>query len=98
MSAGPAGLPHGGPGGAGTATSRAGCSCRRKRAAQLALAREEAGGRDLEYTRWGSIDMSPERAEALAAEGVTRVVVNVSSADLSEQKDQMSALAERVGL
>ena len=69
-----------------------------ERAAQLALAREEAGGRELEYTRWGSIGLSPERAEALAAEGVTRVVVNVSSADLSEQKDQMSALAERFGL
>ncbi|MEU4562733.1 LLM class F420-dependent oxidoreductase [Actinoplanes sp. NPDC023936] len=71
-----------------------------ERAAQLDLARSEAAaaGRDpgaLEYTRWASISMTRERAEALAVEGVTRVVVNVASTDHAEQQDEMSALAER---
>jgi len=71
-----------------------------ERATQLDLARSEAAaaGRDpgaLEYTRWASIATTRERVEALAAEGVTRVVVNVTSADHAEQRDEMSALAER---
>ncbi|SDT49578.1 TIGR03619 family F420-dependent LLM class oxidoreductase [Actinoplanes derwentensis] len=74
-----------------------------ERAAQLDLARAEAAaaGRDpgaLEYTRWASISTTPERAESLAAEGVTRLVVNVTSADHTEQWDEMSALAERFAL
>ena len=74
-----------------------------ERATQLDLARSEAAaaGRDpgaLEYTRWASISMTRERAEALAAEGVTRVVVNVTSTDHAEQQDEMSALAERFEL
>ncbi|MFG2053115.1 TIGR03619 family F420-dependent LLM class oxidoreductase [Micromonospora sp. NPDC048930] len=74
-----------------------------ERAAQLDLARStaSAAGRDpgrLEYTRWGSIEMTAERVEALAAEGVTRVVVSATSTDPAEQRDQMSAFAERFGL
>ncbi|MFD0525922.1 TIGR03619 family F420-dependent LLM class oxidoreductase [Paractinoplanes durhamensis] len=74
-----------------------------ERVAQLELARSEAAaaGRDpaaLEYTRWSSIAMTRERAETLAAEGVTRVVVNVTSTDPTEQQDEMSALAQRFGL
>lgn len=74
-----------------------------ERAAQLDLARSTAAdaGRDqgtLEYTRWGSIDMTEERAEALAAEAVTRVVVGATAEDRAEQRDQISAFAERFGL
>ncbi|MBU2668871.1 TIGR03619 family F420-dependent LLM class oxidoreductase [Actinoplanes bogorensis] len=74
-----------------------------ERVAQLALARSSAAaaGRDpdaLEYTRWAGITMSPARAEALAAEGVTRVVVSATSDDPAEQQDQMSAFAERFSL
>ena len=74
-----------------------------ERAAQFELARSAAvaAGRDpgaLEQTRWASIALTRERAEALAVEGVTRVVVNVTSADPAEQRDEMSALAERFAL
>ena len=73
-----------------------------ERALQWELARSTAAaaGRDpetLEYTRWGSIGMSAERVAALAAEGVTRVVVGPTSADPNEQRDEMSAFAERFG-
>ena len=74
-----------------------------ERAAHLDLARSAAAaaGRDpaaLEYTRWGSIDMSEERVEALAAQGVTRVVVAATTTDPAEQRDQLSAFAERFRL
>ncbi len=74
-----------------------------ERAAQLRLAREAAvaAGRDpdaLEYTRMGSVELTVERAEQLAAEGVTRVVVGCSATDPDEQRDQMSAFADRFGL
>jgi hypothetical protein len=36
--------------------------------------------------------------DALAAEGVTRLVVNVTSTGQAEQRDEMSALAERFDL
>ncbi|MQY05184.1 LLM class F420-dependent oxidoreductase [Actinomadura macrotermitis] len=73
------------------------------RGEQLDLARSTAAeaGRDpaaLEYTRWGSMDMPVERAEAFAAQGVTRIVVGATSADPVEQRDEMSAFAERFGL
>ncbi|GIG85118.1 TIGR03619 family F420-dependent LLM class oxidoreductase [Plantactinospora endophytica] len=82
------------PGGALTPQERAG---------QLDLARSTAAraGRDpdaIEYTRWGSIDMSTERVEALAAEGVTRVVVGAGSTEPERQRDELSAFAERFGL
>jgi alkanesulfonate monooxygenase SsuD/methylene tetrahydromethanopterin reductase-like flavin-dependent oxidoreductase (luciferase family) len=72
-----------------------------ERAAQWELARSSAvqAGRDpdaLEQTRWGAIDLSPERVEALAAQGVTRVVVNPSTTDLDEQREEMSAFAKRL--
>ncbi|MBE1489998.1 TIGR03619 family F420-dependent LLM class oxidoreductase [Plantactinospora soyae] len=74
-----------------------------ERAAQLDLARSTAvaAGRSpeaLEYTRWGSIDITSERVEALAAEGVTRIVVSTSATDPDEQRDEMSAFAKRFGL
>jgi probable F420-dependent oxidoreductase len=74
-----------------------------ERAHLLGTVRESAAaaGRDpdaLECTRWGSIDLTPERAEALAAEGVTRVVVSPGSADPAEQRDQLSAFAARFSL
>jgi phosphoribosylformimino-5-aminoimidazole carboxamide ribonucleotide (ProFAR) isomerase len=46
----------------------------------------------------GSIEMTTERVERLAAEGVTRVVVGSSATDPHEQRDEMSAFAERFGL
>lgn len=74
-----------------------------ERAIQLELARSTAvaAGRDpqaLEYTRWGSIDMSTERVEALAAQGVTRIVVGATSTEPDQQRDQLSAFAERLRL
>jgi probable F420-dependent oxidoreductase len=82
------------PGGRLTADERAG---------QLEIMRAAAreAGRDadaLEYTRWGSIDMSTNDVEALAAQGVTRVVVAPGSADLAAQRDEISAFAGRLGL
>ena len=60
-----------------------------------------AAGRDpdaLEYTRWGSIDMTPERVEAYAAQGVTRIVVGATATEPDRQRDEMSAFAQRFGL
>ncbi len=53
-----------------------------ERTAQWELA--GAGNPALEYTRWGSITMSEQRVQALAAEGVTRVVVSATSDDPAE--------------
>ncbi|GLW10020.1 LLM class F420-dependent oxidoreductase [Microtetraspora sp. NBRC 13810] len=74
-----------------------------ERAAQLEIARSAAAeaGRDpeaLEYTRWGSIDMTGEDVEGFAAQGVTRIVVNPSAADPDAQHEEMSAFAERLRL
>ncbi|HEY4703189.1 MAG TPA: LLM class flavin-dependent oxidoreductase, partial [Streptosporangiaceae bacterium] len=74
-----------------------------QRTAQLALMRESAraAGRDadaLEYTRWGNIAMTPDEVAALAAEGVTRVIVSPTTADLAEQKKELSAFAGQHGL
>jgi probable F420-dependent oxidoreductase len=71
-----------------------------ERAAQLSLMREVAAaqGRDpdaLEYTRWGSIDMDEADVAAYAAEGVTRLVVGVASADVAEQRRELAAFATR---
>ncbi|MEV4225482.1 TIGR03619 family F420-dependent LLM class oxidoreductase [Nonomuraea sp. NPDC049725] len=73
-----------------------------ERAAQWELARETAAaaGRDpdaLEYTRFGSIGMSGERVEELAGQGVTRLVVSSSATDPGEQREELSAFAERCG-
>ncbi|MET7328495.1 LLM class F420-dependent oxidoreductase [Nonomuraea sp. NPDC005650] len=74
-----------------------------ERATQWELARTAAAeaGRDpgaLEYTRWGSIDLSAEQVEALAAQGVTRLVVSPASAEPEQQRAEMSAFAERFAL
>jgi probable F420-dependent oxidoreductase len=74
-----------------------------ERAAQLELMRQaaaEAGRASgaLEYTRWGAIDMSPADAQARAASGVTRLVVSSGTADPAQQRDELSAFAERFGL
>lgn len=74
-----------------------------QRTAQLALMRESAraAGRDadaLEYTRWGNTAMTPDDVAALAAEGVTRVIVSPTTADLAEQKKELSAFADQHGL
>jgi probable F420-dependent oxidoreductase len=74
-----------------------------ERARQLDLARSTAAaaGRDpdaLEYTRWGSIDLTPDRVEAYAAQGVTRIVVAATATDPAEQHDQMSTFAARFHL
>jgi probable F420-dependent oxidoreductase len=71
-----------------------------ERASQLDLMREtaRAAGRDadaLEVTRWGSIDMTKSDVDDHAAQGTTRLVVGPASADLAEQRDQLSAFAER---
>jgi probable F420-dependent oxidoreductase len=71
-----------------------------ERASQLDLARSTAAeaGRDpaeLEYTRWGSIDMPVERVDALAAQGVTRIVVSPTGAEPDRQRAELSAFAER---
>jgi probable F420-dependent oxidoreductase len=69
---------------------------------QMELARKTAAeaGRDpgaLEYTRWGSIDMSTEQLQEFTDHGVARVVVNLTTADPGRQHDQMSEFAERFG-
>jgi hypothetical protein len=74
-----------------------------ERASQIEIMRAAArdAGRDpdvLEYTRWGSIDMTAADVAAHAAAGTTRLVVSPASAELSEQLDQLSAFAERLGL
>ena len=58
-------------------------------------------GRDpaaLEVTHWASIDMTPDDVAQHAEAGATRLVVAPASADLSGQKDQISAFATRLGI
>ena len=76
-----------------------------ERASQVDLVRATArdAGRDadadaLEYTRWGSIDMTAADVEAHAARGTTRLVFGPASTDLNEQREQLSAFAERLKL
>ncbi|MGW4773844.1 TIGR03619 family F420-dependent LLM class oxidoreductase [Nocardia sp. NPDC004278] len=70
---------------------------------QIELAHKTAtdAGRDpaeIEYTRWGSADISPERVEEFAEHGVDRIVVGFAGADPAQQHDQMSEFAERFDL
>ncbi|NUP47624.1 MAG: TIGR03619 family F420-dependent LLM class oxidoreductase [Catenulispora sp.] len=61
----------------------------------------EAAGRDPEaiaYTRTGSLEMSTDRAEQLAAQGTTRIVVGAPAGDPDEQCAQLAEFAERFGL
>jgi alkanesulfonate monooxygenase SsuD/methylene tetrahydromethanopterin reductase-like flavin-dependent oxidoreductase (luciferase family) len=74
-----------------------------QRAGQLDLMRTTArtAGRDpdaLEYTRWGSIDATADEVASSAAQGITRLVVAPASTDEAEQRDQISAFADRLGL
>ncbi|GAB2644043.1 LLM class F420-dependent oxidoreductase [Nocardia goodfellowii] len=65
---------------------------------ELARATAKAAGRDpdtLEYTRWSGIDLTDERLEAFAAQGVTRIVVSATSMDPAEQRDELSRFAAR---
>jgi probable F420-dependent oxidoreductase len=63
---------------------------------QLAVAREAAAeaGKDpnaLEYTRWGSTSLTEQQVEALAGDGVTRVVI-------AGAEEELTAFADRFGL
>jgi alkanesulfonate monooxygenase SsuD/methylene tetrahydromethanopterin reductase-like flavin-dependent oxidoreductase (luciferase family) len=74
-----------------------------ERSAQLEVMRMAAleAGRDpatLDYTRWGSIEMTPEGVEARARQGITRLVVGTSATDLNQQRVEISALADRLRL
>ena len=42
--------------------------------------------------------MTPEDVEALAEQGVTRIVVAVAATEPDEQRDQMSEFARRLGI
>ncbi len=74
-----------------------------ERAGQLEEMRAtaRAAGRDpgaLEYTRWGSIDMTADDVAAHAANGTTRLAVPPSSADEAGQREEISAFADRLRL
>ncbi|MET8847803.1 TIGR03619 family F420-dependent LLM class oxidoreductase [Amycolatopsis sp. NPDC004625] len=70
----------------------------RRRQFDLARATAAEAGRDgLEYTRWGTIDMSTEDVEELAAQGVTRLVVTPSTAEPERRREEMAAFAARFG-
>lgn len=74
-----------------------------ERALQIDLMRATAreAGRDadrIELSRWGSIEMSEDDVDALAAAGATRVVVSATSADPQVQREEISAFAERLRL
>ncbi|MEV6447476.1 TIGR03619 family F420-dependent LLM class oxidoreductase [Amycolatopsis sp. NPDC051716] len=82
------------PGGALTADER-------RRQLDLARTTASEAGRDpdsLQYTRWGSLDMSTEDVEALAGQGVTRLVVTPVAAEPAKRRDEMAAFADRFGL
>jgi len=79
------------PGGRLTPTERLG---------QLEIMRSSAriAGRDpeaLQYTRWGSVDLTPAEVEAFTAQGVDRLVMSPSVGRVEEQLDELSAFAER---
>lgn len=42
--------------------------------------------------------MSAERVEAFAAQGVTRIVVSPTTTEPEQQRDEMSAFAQRFSL
>lgn len=74
-----------------------------ERAIQMELARSSAieAGRSpetLEYTRWGSINMTVEQVEAFAEQGVTRILVGATATEPDQQRDEMSAFAQRFAL
>jgi probable F420-dependent oxidoreductase len=70
-----------------------------ERSAQLHLAQDAAraaGRPPPEYTRWASIDMTADDVAGYAANSATRLIVAPASADQSEQRDQISAFADRL--
>ncbi|MFI6317382.1 TIGR03619 family F420-dependent LLM class oxidoreductase [Nonomuraea sp. NPDC050556] len=77
------------PGGALTAEERT---------AQWHLAQTTAAeaGRDpksLDYTRFASIDITRDHVESLAAEGVTRLVINSAATTADEQREELTTFA-----
>ncbi|MEU4410619.1 TIGR03619 family F420-dependent LLM class oxidoreductase [Streptosporangium sp. NPDC023963] len=74
-----------------------------ERVFQMDLARAAAveAGRDpetLEYTRSGAIDMTVDQVEAFAAQGVTRIVVRATATEPEQQREELSAFAQRFAL
>jgi len=67
-----------------------------ERARQLEVVR--SSGRVHDYTRWGSIELTPEQVERYAQQGVTRLVVAPTTDDPAGQRAQLSAFAARFGL
>ena len=68
---------------------------------ELVKSTAQEAGRDasaIEYTRMGSLEMSPEEAERLGTEGVTRIVVGAPAGEPDEQCAQLAEFAERFGL
>lgn len=49
-------------------------------------------------TRRASTELTPDRVETFAAQGVTRLVINVVTTDPVEQRDEMSTFADRFRL
>jgi len=73
----------------------------RKALWELVLSTAEKAGRDpaaIAYTYTGSLEMSPETAERLATEGVTRISVAAPTGEPEEQCAELAAFAERFGL
>jgi probable F420-dependent oxidoreductase len=75
----------------------------RERASQIELMRATAreAGRDadaLEYTRFGSMELSLDDVQERADQGVTRLVVGAGSLDLDEQLEEISTFAARMKL
>jgi probable F420-dependent oxidoreductase len=68
---------------------------------ELVKSTAEQAGRDpgaIAYTRMGSLEMSPEDAEQLAKQGVTRIIVAAPAGEPEEQCAQLVEFAERLGL
>lgn len=76
---------------------------RADRAAHLELVRATAreAGRDpgaIEYTRWASLELSPDAAEGFARQGVSRLVIGGGSPDPERRLDELSEFADRFQL
>jgi probable F420-dependent oxidoreductase len=74
-----------------------------ERSAQMETMRAAAAdaGRNpdtLEYTRWGSIDMSAADVQAHASNGTTRLVVGPVALDPRGQREEISAFANKLKL
>lgn len=73
------------------------------RVAQLELVQSTARevGRDpgaIEYTRWASLELSPEGVEGFARQGVSRLVIGGGSPDPERRMEELSEFAERFNL